>query len=243
MSSRLFSTVLVAGSVGVSAFGVAPRLGAQAGAPAPPAVPAAASGRSQTPDAALVTRARGIHDRVITLDTHNDISPANFQWSRNYTQDLGNQVNLPKMIKGGLDASFFIVYVGQDTGPEAFTQACYDRAYRSAIAKFDAVHRLTEQIAPNEIGLALTPDDVRRIAASGRKVAVIGIENGYPMGKDIRLLDQFYDYGARYFAPTHNGHNDLGDSAQPDKRRNEPPAEWNGLSNITGVQLITIKNS
>ena len=45
----------------------------------------------------LVARARGIHERVITLDTHDDISPANFTVERNYTMDLGNQVNLPKM--------------------------------------------------------------------------------------------------------------------------------------------------
>ena len=58
-------------------------------------------------------RARAIHERVITLDTHADINPANFTRERNYTQDLPTQVNLPKMIKGGLDAAFFIVYVGQ----------------------------------------------------------------------------------------------------------------------------------
>ena len=67
-------------------------------------------------DDALTTKARGIHERVMTLDTHNDISPNNFTAECNYTQDLGNQVNLPKMIKGGLDASFFIVYVGQEHG-------------------------------------------------------------------------------------------------------------------------------
>ena len=60
------------------------------------------------------TKARGIHERVMTLDTHDDISAANFTAECNYTQDLGNQVNLPKMVKGGLDAAFFIVYVGQD---------------------------------------------------------------------------------------------------------------------------------
>ena len=66
-------------------------------------------------DDALTAKARAIHERVMTLDTHNDISPNNFTAECNYTMDLGNQVNLPKMIKGGLDASFFIVYVGQDT--------------------------------------------------------------------------------------------------------------------------------
>ena len=74
------------------------------------------------------------------------------------------------MVEGGLDVSFMIVYVGQG----ALTPEGYDNAYQQAIAKFDAVHRLTEQIAPDQIGLALTAADVRRIAASGSKVAVIG---------------------------------------------------------------------
>jgi membrane dipeptidase len=102
------------------------------------------------------------------------------------------------MIEGGLDASFFIVYVGQpnlkDT-PDALTSAGYRRAYQAAIAKFDAVHRLTEQIAPDQIQLALTSADVRRINASGKKVALIGVENGYPIGEDIHRVQEFYDRG------------------------------------------------
>ena len=136
---------------------------------------------AQTPDAALVAKAKAIHERVITLDTHDDIDVRNFTPERNYTQRLDNQVNLPKMEEGGLDASFFIVYVGQ--GP--LTREGYDRAYAQAVAKFDAIHRLTEQIAPAKIGLALTAGDVRTIAASGRKVALIGVENAYPIGTDL----------------------------------------------------------
>ena len=137
----------------------------------------------QTPPE-VIARARAIHERVITLDTHNDINPADFTAERNYTQRLDNQVNIPKMVEGGLDVSFMIVYVGQ---AQDFTPEGYKRAYDQAIAKFDAVHRLAEQIAPDKIGLALTPDDVRRIAASGRKVAMIGIENAYPLGEDLRI--------------------------------------------------------
>src|SRR5688500_11839561 len=113
----------------------------------------------------LVARARAIHDRVITLDTHDDINAANFTPECNYTQRLTTQVNLPKMKEGGLDVSFFIVYVGQGE----LTPAGYDRAYKSAIEKFDAVHRFTKEIAPNEMELALTPADVRRIVAAGQK--------------------------------------------------------------------------
>ena len=110
-------------------------------------------------------RAREIHDRVITLDTHDDISTANFTAERNYTMDLSNQVTLPKMEAGGLDVAWFVVFTGQ--GPH--TDEGYAAAYENAIDKFDAIHRLAEEIAPDRIELALTSDDVRRIVASGQE--------------------------------------------------------------------------
>jgi membrane dipeptidase len=171
----------------------------------------------------LTARARAIHDRVIALDTHNDIDPQTFTADCNYTMRLATQVNLPKMKEGGLDVSFFIVYVGQgDLNP-----AGYERAYRAAVAKFDAVHRLTEQIAPRDIELALTSADVVRIAKSGKKVAVIGIENGYPIGTDLKHIKEFYDRGGRYMSLAHNGHNQLADS-HTGEAGNE--WKWGGLS-------------
>ncbi len=88
---------------------------------------APSAGAQAPPDAALVAKARAIHDRVIALDTHNDINPRDFTPERNYTQRLDTQVNIPKMVEGGLDASFFIVYVGQ--GP--MTPEGYDRALQA----------------------------------------------------------------------------------------------------------------
>ena len=184
--------------------------------------------------AETIARARAIHERVITLDTHDDISPANFTAERNYTQRLTTQVNLPKMVEGGLDVAFFIVYVGQDT---ALNPAGYKNAYDQAIAKFDAIHRLTETIAPDKIGLALTPEDVRRIAASGRKVAMIGIENAYPLGEDLKNIQAFYDRGGRYLSLSHNGHSQWSDSNTGETQG----YKWNGLSPL-GRQAIAEMN-
>ncbi len=164
---------------------------------------------AQQADSALIARARGIHERVLTLDTHVDINPSNFTAERNYTQRLPNQVNLPKMEEGGLDAAFFIVFVGQRN---EFTPEAYASAHAAALEKFAAIHRLAEQIAPDRIGLALTAADVRRIYASGRKVALIGIENGYPLGTDLANVKKFYDLGGRYLSLAHNGHSQLSDS-------------------------------
>jgi membrane dipeptidase len=196
----------------------------------------AAAPQAQSPqaDEALIKKARAIHERVITLDTHDDIGVDNFTPERNYTQRLDTQVNLPKMQEGGLDVAFFVVYVGQ--GP--LTPEGYDNAYKQAIAKFDAIHRLTKEIAPDRIELALSAADVRRIAASGKKVAMIGVENGYPIGLDISRVKEFYDRGARYLSLAHNGHSQLADS-----NNGEASNTWmhNGLSDL-GRQVIAEAN-
>jgi membrane dipeptidase len=189
---------------------------------------------------ALVKRARGIHRRVITIDTHVDISPANFTLERNYTQRLDTQVNLPKMTEGGLDAVFFSVFVGQSReaqNPDAFTPQGYERAYKAAVEKFDAIHRLAGQIAPDKIELAFTAADVRRIHAAGKKVALIGVENGYSIGEEIGRLKEFYERGARYLSLTHNGHNQLADSQTGER----DGWKWNGVSPL-GKQVIAELN-
>jgi membrane dipeptidase len=174
---------------------------------------------------ALIERAKGIHKRVITLDTHCDINIKNFTDSINYTQNLESQVNLPKMKLGGLDVAWFIVYTGQDT----LTNEGYEKAYKNAMSKFDAIHKLVEDIAPHQIELALNSEDVRRISKSGKKVAMIGIENGYPVGTDISNVEKFYNLGARYMSLSHNGHSQLCDS-----NTGEEDDVWlhNGLSDL-----------
>ncbi len=196
--------------------------------------PAGAAQTAQQDDAALVANARAIHGRVITLDTHNDIEPNNFTDTCNYTMRLTTQVNLPKMVEGGMDVSFMIAYVGQ--GP--LTPEGYDNAYRQAIAKFEAVNRLTEKIAPNQIGLALTADDVVRLHNQGKKIAVIGIENGYPIGMDINRVKEFWQKGGRYMSLAHNGHSQLADSNTGEANNQWM---WGGLS-LLGKQVIAEMN-
>ncbi len=178
--------------------------------------------------------AKLIHKRVITLDTHADINVKNFTAKKNYTQRIESQVNLPKMIEGGLDVAWFIVYTKQGS----LTEKGYKIAYDNAMAKFNAIHRLVEEYAPDDIELALTSDDVRRINATGKKVAMIGVENGYAIGTDISNVKKFYELGARYMSLSHNEHSQLCDSHTGEKRN-----VWlhNGLSEL-GKQVIVEMN-
>lgn len=195
---------------------------------------AASAAACSDPEAELVERARAIHERVITLDTHVDISPANFTAERNYTQDLPTQVNLPKMKEGGLDVAWFIVYVGQGE----LNDSGYTAATAAAIEKFEAIHRLAGEIAPNDIEIAYTSDDVRRIAAAGKKVAMIGIENGYQVGTDLSNIQRFQELGGRYMSFSHNGHSQLADS-----NTGERDSTWlhGGLSEL-GRQAVAEMN-
>jgi membrane dipeptidase len=170
--------------------------------------------------------AAGIHARVLTLDTHDDIE---FDFATP-AADPGvrgdRQVDLPKMRDGGLDVGTFIVYVGQT----ARTPENYVQAKKDAMTKFDAIHRMAEQMYPDQIEIAYTAADVERIHQSGKLVAMLAIENGYVIGKDLSLIQKYHDLGARYVTLAHNGHNDIADSAQPQKDFGDVAEEHAGLS-------------
>ena len=176
-------------------------------------------------EASLIEKAQKIHAEVITLDTHVDIDTRNFTEMVNYAQTLPTQVDLPKMKQGGLDVAWLIVYTGQGE----LNEEGYKKAYANAIDKFEAIHRLTKKIAPDQIELALTSADVRRISKSGKKVAMIGVENAYPIGNDLSRIKEFADKGARYMSLAHNGHSQLADS-----NTGERDNVWlhNGLSEL-----------
>lgn len=178
-----------------------------------------------------MARARAMHERMVTIDTHDDI-PFNFATAEVDPLNADRQVNLEKMRAGGLDVGFFIVFVGQTPR----TPENYEKAKADAMTKFDAIHRMTEQMYPNLIELAYTPADVRRISGAGKLVAAIGIENGYVIGKDLGLIRKYYDLGARYMTLAHSQHNDICDSST-DQR----PPEHNGLSAF-GRQVVAELN-
>jgi membrane dipeptidase len=185
----------------------------------------------------LVLEAREIHERVITIDTHDDI-PLNFA-----TAEVdpgvrgGRQVDIPKMVEGGLDVAFFAVYVGQ----RARTPENYELAKSEAMGKFEAIHRMAEDMYPGKIELAYAADDVERIIASGKLVACIGVENGFAIGRDIGRLKEYHDLGARYVTLSHNGHNDIADSANPREDLGDGESEHGGISAF-GEQVVAEMN-
>ena len=183
----------------------------------------------------IVEQARGIHERVLTIDTHDDI-PFNFATEEVDPGVRGErQVDLPKMREGLLDVGYFVVFVGQTPR----TPENYEKAKSDAMTKFDAIHRMTDEMYPDEIGFANTADEIESIHAAGKLVATIGIENGYVIGKDLSLVEKYHELGARYMTLAHGGHNDIADSATP--RADEPESEHDGLSEF-GEEVVAEMN-
>jgi membrane dipeptidase len=189
-------------------------------------------------DPALETRARAIHDRVMTLDTHVDI-PLDYA---THKADPGGftalQNDLPKMRAGGLDAAFFIVYTPQ--GP--LTDEGYAKAREIAFTRLAAIHRFASAY-PAEIGLARSVKEARGIAKSGRKVAFIGMENAFPLGPDPQQadVDRLARDGVRYAGVTHFGHNQFGDSSNPNTEAGEVEGPNGGLT-AEGRDLVAMLN-
>lgn len=174
-------------------------------------------------EAEIVARARAIHDEAITIDTHNDILG---NWGTDEIDPCTGtdmKVDIPKMVAGGLDMTFPAVFVGQ--GPR--TPEGFEAVKNAAMEKFEAIHRVAEEMCPEKVAIAYRVDDVERIMDEGKRVYGIGIENGYALGTDLSLVQRYYDLGTRYITLTHSGHNDLGDSSTP---RSGPEEEFGGLS-------------
>jgi membrane dipeptidase len=182
-------------------------------------------------DDEIASLAKGIHERVLTMDTHDDISG---EFASEQDDELSpenrRQVTLYKMKKGGLDAEFFAVF----TGNGERTDSAYESAYKRAVSLFEAIRRLPDRY-PALVEIAYSPDDLTRIHASGKTVACIGMENGYPIGTDLARVKEFYGRGARYITLTHSGHNQISDSSTP--REGEPKEEHGGLSEF-GKQVV-----
>jgi membrane dipeptidase len=181
----------------------------------------------------LLKKALLWHGQVLTVDTHCDTPFMLLEedWDIGKAHPTGltgsGCQDLPRMKAGGLDASFFAVFVGQG----ARTDEGHARARDKAIAVLDAMDAMFAKY-PDLCGLALTPADARRLEKEGKRAIFIGMENGYPLGHDPALIDYFFQRGVRYVTLAHTADNDICDSSTD---RKDP--EDRGLSDW-GKQVV-----
>ncbi|OGD14367.1 MAG: membrane dipeptidase [Candidatus Aminicenantes bacterium RBG_16_63_14] len=159
-------------------------------------------------------KARALHERMLTVDTHCDtaFSLLRTDWKIGDRHEPGlrasGKIDLPRMREGGLDAEFFAAFVGQ--GP--LTPEAYAKAKDRALQAVEAVRKMAEEYS-SVIGLAVDPRGARRLKKEGKLTAFIGLENGYPVGRDLSLIGLFHEKGVRYITLCHSSDNDICDSS------------------------------
>lgn len=182
-----------------------------------------------TDEAASYREARELHEHILTLDSHCDTPMFFDQGIKFHTRDPKILVDLHKMHEGGLDATIMVAYLKQLERDDQSLQKATEKANRL----LDEIESL---VAANShaVAIARTPDDLYRHKAEGKKSIMLGIENGYAIGKDVSLVEHFRNRGVVYMTLCHNGDNDLCDSARGNN-------EHGGVSPL-GEQVIREMN-
>lgn len=180
----------------------------------------------------LLKQAENLHINILTVDTHCDtpMDMARSGFDLGVRHDEGC-VDFPRMKEGGLDAEFFAVFTGQ--GPR--DDSTLNEVNQSALQIFETIHKNVEKNSA-VAGIATSPEDAYRLKRAGKIAAFIGLENGYPIGKDISRIRQYYDLGARYITLCHSRNNDICDSST-----DSGGAEHNGLSDF-GDEVVKEMN-
>ena len=193
------------------------------------------TGAVQT-DQSILEKAKKIHEEILTVDTHTDTpmmlrSPSFDIGKSNDPRKRGGKVDFPRMKDGGLDAVFFAVFIGQgERTPDG-----REKAKNNALSQFKLINKAVENY-PELAELALTSSDAPDIEKKGKRAIFIGMENGFPVGIDISLVNMFYNLGARYITLCHTRNNDICDSSTDRKG-----GEHDGLSDF-GKEVVKEMN-
>jgi len=202
-------------------------------------------------DEKIKQRANKIHNRIFKLDSHCDtplsLIHSDFDITQNHSgTNSYSCVDFPRMKLGDMNAMFWAVFLGQGDRN--------DKAYEAVILKtntiFEAIHKAVNDNS-HIAGLALDSKQGIDLMKQGKHAIYIGIENGYAIGKDISLIQKYYDKGARYITLCHSSNNDICDSST-DKNGKEHDgvsefgkqvvAEMNKLGIIVDVSHISDKS-
>lgn len=138
-----------------------------------------------------------LHHQAIVIDMHADTILRVLDEGEDLAAGApGWHLDLNLMRQGGVDAQFFSIWADPY---EYWGAAARDRA-------FALIGALDEQLEkhPSLMERAFSADDIRRIAASGKLAALMGVEGGHAINDDLEVLREFYQRGVRYMTLTHS---------------------------------------
>jgi len=185
-------------------------------------------------------RAKRLHFSSLVIDTHDDTT----QRFLDSGFDLGSRnalgsIDIPRMRQGGLGAIFFAIWMpSKITGPVAV---------KRALNQIDAVH---EQVRrhPNDLEFVTTADGIREAHRKGKIAALMGVEGGHLIARDLSVLRTYAALGARYMTLTHTGNVEWADASTDNPVHNgltdfgkEVVREMNRLGMMVDVSHVSDK--
>ncbi len=177
-----------------------------------------------------VERAQTLHQDALVLDAHTDTLQRVLMDDvdvgiRSEADPLVERADLPLYREGGVNAQIFAIWVDTIYLP--------DHGVRRAMQQIDAFHRVLDQ-HPDQVRLARTGSDVRRIVDDGKFAALLSIEGGDAIESDLGVLRLFHRLGASSMILCHSRTTDWVDSSTDAPR-------WNGLNDF-GREVIREMN-
>jgi len=185
-------------------------------------------------------RARRLAAEAIGIDSHIDT----VQRLLVMGEDLGKRwdvghVDIPRLREGGTHAPFFALWV-----PVYFPGA---EAVRRTLDLRDAMQSMLDA-HPDEMELATTAADIRRIVKAQKIAVFLTIEGGHTIDDDLRVLRMYYQLGMRSMTLTHSRNNNWADSATDKPVHNgltdfgkEVVQEMNRLGMLVDVSHVSDK--
>lgn len=173
-----------------------------------------------------------LHCSLLSIDTHIDVPGDYVNMDTQLLRSGDAQFTVEKLERACLDAVFLSVPPGQGVR----NREGYDNAWRSTEKMIAGIRRFVD-LNPETLAIARSVADIRTIAAGKRHAILIGVENGYVVGKEIGKVRRLYGMGVRYLTLAHIGHNDLTDSALPITELGDGDNLHGGLSAF-GVQVV-----
>ncbi|MDR3252551.1 MAG: dipeptidase, partial [Tannerella sp.] len=176
---------------------------------------------------ALIKRVENIHSRAFVVDSHVDtplffkyrdmdmgrggsimVAPEDIDIEADGDVEFEPAVDIPKMYEGMVDAVCMVAYLPQGERTNEHSQEAVKKT-------FTIIESIKEQIRKNSdtVAQAVSVNDLVGNKRSNRKSIFIGVENGYAIGKDIGNLERLAGEGVIYITLSHNGDNDICDSA------------------------------
>lgn len=179
-------------------------------------------------------RAKEIHEKVLTVDSHTDTPWAllrgDFDLDDRHDFNIDHsRVDFPRMKEGGLDAVFMAAFVSQGNRDDEGNR----KATEYVTKTLDSIHAHLSRKTETS-GIACTPEDAYRLEKEDKRIVFIGLENGYAIGNDFGKIKDFYEKGVRYITLCHTKNNDICDSSTD-------TTEHNGLSSF-GREVVMEMN-